>query len=281
MLILAATLGLATKQVDYTLAFVQAKLDPNEPPIFIEMPRMFEKPGHVLKLKRSLYGMKQSPLNFYLHLKKGLEQRGLKQSKIYPCLFYNGKVICLVYVDDCLFFAKQATDIDEIIRDLKSPAKAEDDTFLLDEEEDVAGFLGIHFKKILNNANEVIKIELSQLGLIKRIIKVTGMEDCSKIGTPAETKVLGKNENDDAAMERWSYASVVGMLLYLANNSRPDIAFAVHQCARFTHCAKRLHEKAIKRIVRYLQGTKEKGLIINPTQKLMMDLYGDADFAGL
>ena len=71
LLILSAILGLSTKQVDYTLAFLQAKLDEKDLPIFIEMPRMFKKKGHVLRLKRSLYGMRQSPLNFYLHLKKG------------------------------------------------------------------------------------------------------------------------------------------------------------------------------------------------------------------
>ena len=69
------------------------------------MPRMFEKPRHMLKLKRSLYGMKQSPLNFYPRIKNGLEQHGFQQSKMYPCLFYNKTVICLVYVDDYLFFA--------------------------------------------------------------------------------------------------------------------------------------------------------------------------------
>ena len=225
--------------------------------------------------------MKQSPLKFYRHLKNGFEQHGFKQSKMDPCLFYDDKVICLVYVDDCLFFARQVKDIDNVIKDLKEPADASNEVFLLDEEDDVAGFLGIHFNKILNEKGEVDKMELTQTGLIKRILQVTGMEDCSKILTPTEVKALGKNEDDDPAMERWSYASVVGMLLYLASNSRPDIAFAVHQCARFTHCTKRSHEKAIKRIVRYLQGTKENGLIVEPNQKLMMDLYADANFAGL
>ena len=81
LLVLTATLGLSTKQVAYTLAFVQEKLDPTDPPIFIEMPRMFEKPVHVLKLKRSLYGLRQLPLNFFMHLKRGLEQRNLSSQK--------------------------------------------------------------------------------------------------------------------------------------------------------------------------------------------------------
>ena len=50
LLVLNAALGLSTKQVDYTLAFVQAKLDEKEPPAFVEMPQLFEKPGHILQL---------------------------------------------------------------------------------------------------------------------------------------------------------------------------------------------------------------------------------------
>ena len=89
LLIRTAMLGLVTKQVDYTLAFVQAKLDPKDPPIYIEMPRMFERPGHILKLRRSLYGLRRSPLNFFLHLKSGLEESGFKQSALDPCLLHN------------------------------------------------------------------------------------------------------------------------------------------------------------------------------------------------
>ena len=78
-----------------------------------------------------------------------------------------------------------------------------------------------------------------------------------------------------------SYAYVIGMMLYLESNTRPDISFAVHQCARFTHNTKVSHETALNRIFRYLQGTKENGLVFNPSKKLVVDCYSDADFAGL
>ena len=107
------------------------------------------------------------------------------------------------------------------------------------------------------------------------------MEGCTKIGTPTKIKALGKDESGDPLMELWSYASVVGMLMYLVSNSRPDIAFAVHQCACFCHCTRRSYEKAVKSIVRYLQGTKDEGLKIEPTENLGIDLYADADFSGL
>ena len=81
--------------------------------------------------------------------------------------------------------------------------------------------------------------------------------------------------------EERSFSSVVGMLLCLASNSRPDIAFATHQCACFTHSLKASHGAAILRICCHLQGTKEDGLIFTPTTVLNVNCYVDADFAGL
>ena len=63
--------------------------------------------------------------------------------------------------------------------------------------------------------------------------------------------------------------------------TRTDISFAVHQCAQFTHEIKALHETDVKRIFRYLQGTKDNSLLFNPSKKLVVDCYADADFAGL
>ena len=69
--------------------------------------------------------------------------------------------------------------------------------------------------------------------------------------------------------------------MYLESNTRPDISFGVHQCDQFTHNTKVSHEKAVKRICRYLQGTKENGLVFNPSKNLVVDFYADAYFAGL
>ena len=71
------------------------------------------------------------------------------------------------------------------------------------------------------------------------------------------------------------------MLMYLASNSRPDISFAVHQCARFNHAPKASHGEAILRICRYLKGTSTKGLILRPTKELRLDTPVDSDYAGL
>ena len=62
--------------------------------------------------------------------------------------------------------------------------------------------------------------------MIDHILEATGMQDSSPDQTPASTKPLGLDKNGAHFNEQWSYASVVGMLLYLGANSFPEIAYA-------------------------------------------------------
>ena len=71
------------------------------------------------------------------------------------------------------------------------------------------------------------------------------------------------------------------MLLYLASNSHPDIAFAVHQCAQFSHCPQASHEIALKKICHYLKGIIYQGIWYQPTSEFALDCYIDSDFSGL
>ena len=160
--------------------------------------------------------------------------------------------------------------MDAVIKDIDA-----NDLTLTVESNDVSAFLGIQFTRSGR------MIELTQYGLIDRVIKVTGMENGNPSHIPANPETLGSDKDGEVFAEPWSYASVVGMLLYLASNSRPDIAFAVHQCARFTHAPKASHGVAVKKIIRYLIKTKERGLRMRPTGTMKMDCFVDADFAGL
>jgi len=180
--------------------------------------------------------------------------------------------MCLIYVDDCLFFSTSKERIDKEIASLK---EAKPDSFLIEEEDDVAGFLGILIIKKTDH------VELTQTGLIQRVLEAMGLQDSSSKETPAEKGCLTKDLDGPPKSESWNYRSVVGMLMYLATNSRPDISFAVNQCARFSNDPRRIHEKALKRIGRYLKGTKDRGMIMKPDPELAMDMFADADFAGL
>ena len=70
------------------------------------------------------------------------------------------------------------------------------------------------------------------------------------------------------------------MLNYLAGSTRPDITFSTHQCARFCNDPKLLHETAMNRIGRYLLGTSDKGIILQPDRDKNIECFVDADFAG-
>ena len=107
------------------------------------------------------------------------------------------------------------------------------------------------------------------------------MAEVNTAKTPATMMGLGADVGGAPWKESWSYPLVVGMLLYLVGNTRLDIAFAVHQCAWFSHCPMKCHEDAVNRIVRYLIGTKERGLLFAPREDIVLEAFADTDFAGL
>ena len=125
------------------------------------------------------------------------------------------------------------------------------------------------------------RIKLSQVGLIDRIIEATGMLNCNPNKTPCAVRPLGTDTDGAPFSEDWSYRSVVGQLSYLGRNSRPEIEYAIHRCARFNHCPRASHAEAIKTICRYLKGTRTDGLIFTPGKEIAVDCHVDADFAGL
>jgi len=173
--------------------------------------------------------------------------------------------------------SRKEEDIDSGIDSLKNDSSDEKEVFLLDVEDNYASFLGIDISesKTVEGA-----VELLQTGLIDRILAALNLDDDDVVirTEPASSIPLTKDENGPLRNEHWSYASIIGMLLYLvASNSKPDITCAVNSCARFTHCSRECHEKAVKQIARYLKGTRDKGLIFKPDQDLKLDLYADAD----
>ena len=107
------------------------------------------------------------------------------------------------------------------------------------------------------------------------------MSDCNPNFTPAAQETLGINPKGEPMTETWSYPSIVGMMLYLSMNTRLDIAFAVSQVARFNHDPKQSHATAVKSIICYLAKAKDKGTIIAPVTGPTLDMFVDANFAGL
>ena len=128
------------------------------------------------------------------------------------------------------------------------------------------------------------RFQFFQTGLINKVLESIGMEHFNGLPTPTKVEApLGDEDNSYESKRDWnnSYAYVIGMMLYLSSNTRQDVSFSIHQCARFIHNTKASCEVAVKRIYWYLQITKDKGLLFNLSKKLVVDFYDDAGFAVL
>ena len=245
------------------------------------MPAMFDDDSGLpanelcLKLNKSLYGMKNAPKLWFDFLNKGLTRIGFEQSPDDPGVFLGQGMALAVYVNDVLLFGPDDKEMDKVIDELQT------DGFQLKREknssDNVYDFLGIHVEQ----EDDVIK--MTQLGLIKKFLNLVGMLDCNAKDTPCSKTPLGSDAKGAWHEEEWEYASAVGMLMYLGGNAYPEIQFAVHQCARFTHAPRKSHGQAVKHIGHYLKGVLDRndGLRFKATGDMTLDCYVDASFAGL
>ena len=266
----ALLLRWVTCSIDFNNAFIQAAL---KDPVCVHVPRGFtsmQQYKTCLRLKRSLYGLSVAPRLWFQHLWEALKRIGLKQSQHDPCLMFGKDLIVIQYVDDLGIAGKDMATIDNLIESLKKSG------FELTKEGTFAEYLGIQYTTLSNGS-----ILMNQPGLIQKIVDATEMNGCNPNRTPATKEALGMDPEGKRMTEKWNYRSIVGMLLYLSTNTRPDISFAVSQVARFSHDPRQSHASAVKTIVRYLAGTKEKGTIFHRPKKLHLDCFVDADFAGL
>lgn len=261
-----------TCSIDFSNAFIQATL--NEP-TFIHLPRGFTTNSKTtgktcLRLKKSIYGLAVAPRLWFKHLLEALKSEGLIQSKHDACLMFRHDMIVICYVDDLGIQVPHESIVDTLIKNLVKKG------FELTREGTFSEYLGIQYKKLDSNT-----VSMTQSGLIKKILEATGMNECNPNKTPSTREALGSDPEGKDMDEAWNYRSVVGMLIYLSTNTRPDIAFAVSQVARFSHSPKRSHASAVKTIVRYLSGTLEMGVMYKRPKVFTLDCYVDADFAGL
>jgi len=228
------------------------------------------KRNTALKLLKSLYGHTLAPRLFFNLLFQCLSKLNFIQSQYDECLWYRDDIFIIIFVDDCGICAKTVALNDDLIANLEKMR------FKLTKESTFAEFLGIQYTKVDTN-----HVHLNQKGLIKKILEAAGLTDSNPNKLPASKEALSIDPDGKPVNENWNYLSVIGMLLYLSTNTRPDIAFAVSQVARFTHNPKLSHGIAVKMIIRYLKGNMTKGTIVKKASCLQLDCFCDADFAGL
>ena len=264
MLILSIMNSWHTKQIDFVMAYPQA---PIECPMYMEIPQGFKttEEEKVLKLNKNLYGQKQAGKVWNTYLTEILiNKMKMKQSQIDPCVFYRNKLIFMVYVDDGIITGPDLKEISEFTKELKQ------NKLNITEMGDLSEYLGVDIKKTSERS-----WLLAQTHLIENIIEqVEFKENTKPKSTPAPAATNFQSPKVSSKKYRWKYRSVVGKLIYLAACTRPDIAYASHQCARFTESPEAKDYLAVIHLVRYLKGTKHQGIEIKTRNKIQRSNKG-------
>lgn len=255
-------------QLDIKTAFLHSKLDRTK---YITLPPGIEgnSKTHVAKLNKALYGLATAPKCWYNTFDKFMTSIAFQRSCREPCLYtkfvHTTVIIVLMYVDDILITSSKQSLIDKIIESIS----ANFDTKVL-------GFPK-HFLGIDIHLDENLNISLSQHKYIDNLLQEFRMHESKPVSTP----ILKNNENnkiDKIQPPSFHFRSAIGSLLYLANNTRPDITFAVHFLARFQCNPQDVHYIMIKRILRYLNGTRSHKLKYDKVSENILESYVDASF---
>lgn len=268
---LAVQLDLNTVHLDVKTAFLNGELDET---IYMKLPDCFESTGSdkckVLKLKKAIYGLKQSSRAWHKKVDSTMLANGYKKSKLEPCLytkFVNGlRTIISLYVDDFFIFSNDEKEIKIVKQILSSQFKIKD-------LGPIKNCLGMS----VNTDKENNLITLSQEKYIDQLLCKFNMTECKTVDTPMETKLnVEKSQN---VKSNNPYQQLIGSLMYLAILTRPDISYAVGYLSQFNNCHSNEHWLYAKRVLKYLKGTKDVGLKYCKNGNVNIKGYCDADWA--
>lgn len=250
--------------MDVVCAFLNGDIDET---VYMQKPDGFQSDSNsVLRLNKSLYGLKKSPKYWNNKLNDFLLKQGYQRSAYDLCLYVKNGTYILVYVDDILLFSDDQIEI-------KWLKEHFNENFKMKDLGNISKFLGMHITQ------EKDKIIINQTEYIKLILKKFNMDQCKPVTVPIEPNFIYSGDYDSKYEAKCR--SLIGALLYVSLCSRPDIMVSVSILARYQHIANECLWIALKRVLRYLQGTINLSLEFpGDNQAVDIEAYADADWAG-
>lgn len=258
-------------QLDVKSAFLHGNL---EEQVFVDQPLGHIKIGYeqkVYRLKKALYGLKQAPRAWYSRIESYFLREGFHKCPYEHSLFVkigDGGTLLIVclYVDDLLFTGNDA----DMFKDFKSSMMVE---FEMSDLGLMHYFLGIEVMQTVNG------IFIGQKKYVHDILERFQMKDCNPVSTPTEFGLKLNKDHGGKKVDSTLYKQIVGSLMYLTA-TRPDIMYSVSLISRYMENPTEMHLLTAKRILRYLQGTKDFGLFYKKGEKMELVGFTDSDYAG-
>jgi histone deacetylase 1/2 len=272
ILTIAITHKWSIQQLDVNNAFLNGIL---EEEVYMTQPQGFDSADSTLvcKLHKALYGLKQAPRQWFERLQGALIQLGFVSSKCDPSLFTytttGNTVYLLVYVDDIIITSNNPSLLQSLIDKLNQ-------AFSLKHLGTLDYFLGIEVNQLPNGS-----LLLTQSKYIRDLLNRTNMLDSAPVSTPMQSTAKLSKTGSSALSDPFMYRSVVGALQY-ATLTRPEISYSVNKVCQFMSHPLESHWVAVKRILRYLKGTLQQGLLLSPappTKVPSLHAFCDADWA--
>lgn len=226
----------------------------------------------VCKLQRSLYGLKQSARCWNQRFTDFLQAFGLTATDADSCVFVNRpnqrKVIFAIYIDDGLIAAKDDSDIAALLDHLQHEFEIE--VF------EARVFLGLQIDQQADYS-----VHINQAAYTTKVLTKFNMVDAAPVSTPADSSVKPDHTQDERqSVTKYPFREAVGSLMYLAIATRPDIAFAVNTVSRHLENPSPVDVTAVKRIMKYLRGSAEHGILFESNGGITLNAFSDADYAG-
>ena len=262
--------GLKIEVVDIDSAFLYGRVVSE---IYIEQPEGYKDGSNrIYKLKKSMYGLSESPRDWYTCFDKYITSLGFEKNHAELCLYMHGKdentMYVLNYVDDIMICCKNNKKI-KAVKDLLARR------YKIKDIGEIKEYLGID----INYECEKNEMKLSQTKYIEKLAKKYKIENSKVYKTPMETKL--NLEKSDTCETNLMYRNLLGALLYISSSTRPDISYSVNYLSRFQNCYTSTHFKYALRILKYLYATKELKLCYNKNESCeIIDCYVDSDWAG-
>ena len=256
-------------QMDVVTAFLHGQLDEE---IYMRQPEGFIKPGEehlVCKLKRSLYGLKQSPRCWNAVLDAFLKEEGFVPTPADQCVYNRSldgvQTIIGVYVDDLVILSDEDAELLNVKEMLSGRFSMKD--------------MGqLHYCLGMSVQQGEGRLKLSQNAYVEQILRKFGMHNCNPASTPMATDVKLQKDDGSTSTDERMYQSIIGSLMYLATATRPDISYAVGALSQFNSCPTKTHLTAAKRVLRYLKGTMDVGIVYGEVGSELTG-YADASWA--
>jgi hypothetical protein len=227
--------------------------------------------GRVCQLLRPLYGLKQAGRAWNEELNHTFLKMDFTRLYSDQCVYIRHTdqdlLITSVHIDDMTILG---SDIDAIT-DMKAELQK---YFTITDLGEAKQIVGLE----LDRDMEAGTLKIKQTLYIKRVLEKFGMADSHPVGTPLDPNVKLVKVPNDEHHDIPEYRSAIGSLMYAAIGTRPDISFAVQTLSQFMSNPGPAHWSAVKRVFRYLNGTRDLGIIYSKGGEVEPLAYSDADW---